>query len=410
VAEQEVRDIQSLLVAIRVGAIMSHPTQYHSPWFRELAGRREVELEVLYCFNPTPEQQGAGFGVPFEWDVDLLEGYEYRFLRNVSKTPGFSFNGCDTPGLGSVLDERSYDVFMVNGWNVRSYWQAMRECWARELPLLIRGDSHLLKRASLARRLVKRVALGRWFSRCAAFLTVGSLNEEFFKHYGCDPTRFFPVRHFVDNEWFAARATADSDRLSLLRDRWNVTEGSLVVLFAGKFAEGKRPMDAIAAVERCKGAPVHLLMVGDGPLREECEQYVINRALPVSFTGFLNQRSMPDAYALADLLVLPSKTETWGLVVNEAMACGIPAVVSDGSGCAPDLIIEDETGLTFPVGDVSALSRALFLYANAPLRARREGLQAASHIASYNKVAAANETVRACQFAVAARHARERQQ
>jgi glycosyltransferase involved in cell wall biosynthesis len=168
-------------------------------------------------------------------------------------------------------------------------------------------------------------------------------------------------------------------------------------------------MDAIAAIEQCKGAPVHLLMVGDGPLRDECEQYATDRALPVSFTGFLNQGFMPDAYALADLLVLPSKAETWGLVVNEAMACGIPALVSDGSGCAPDLIIEGETGLTFPVCDVSALSRALRAYASAPLRARREGLQAASHIASYNKVAAANETVRACQFAVTARNAPERQ-
>jgi hypothetical protein len=72
-------------VTFRLGTILSHPTQYHSPWFRELACRPEIALEVLYCFRPTPMQQGAGFGVPFEWDIDLLDGYEYRFLKNVSK-------------------------------------------------------------------------------------------------------------------------------------------------------------------------------------------------------------------------------------------------------------------------------------------------------------------------------------
>jgi glycosyltransferase involved in cell wall biosynthesis len=382
---------------------MSHPTQYHSPWFRELARRHEIELEVLYCIDPTPEQQGSGFGIPFEWDIDLLEGYEHRFLKNVSKKPGFNFNGCDTPGLGELIDERGYDVFIVNGWNVRSYWQAMRECWKRQVPLLLRGDSHLLKRGSLPRRFAKRIMLGRWLPRSTAFLTVGTLNEAFFKHYGADPDRFFPVRHFVDNEWFATRAMADVSRVSQLRNLWGIKENAFVALFAGKFMDVKRPMDAIAAVEKCKHPLLHLLMVGDGPLRAECEKYVKQSSVPVSFAGFLNQRCMPDAYAVSDLLVLPSRTETWGLVVNEAMACGIPALVSNGVGCAPDLIIEGETGATFPMGDVDAFARALCDYASAHVAARTQGIRAASRIASYNKTAAADQTVRACQFANSSR-------
>jgi glycosyltransferase involved in cell wall biosynthesis len=343
-------------------------------------------------------QQGAGFGVPFEWDIDLLDGYEYRFLKNVSKRPGFNFNGCSTPELGSVLDARPYDAFLVNGWNVRSYWQAMRACWARQIPLILRGDSHLLKASHATRQFAKRIVFGRWVRRCAAFLTVGTLNEELFEYYGADPTRFFPVRHFVDNAWFAARASSESTHLAELRTRWNVSEGALVVLFAGKFVDVKRPMDAIAAVEQCRHPRLHLLMVGDGPLRRACEQYVLDRDLPVSFAGFLNQQSMPDAYALADLLVLPSAAETWGLVVNEAMACGIPALVSDRVGCAPDLIVEDQTGATFPVGNVSALAQLLRTYASDPLRARLQGERAIAHIAPYNKAAAAAQTLKACRF------------
>jgi glycosyltransferase involved in cell wall biosynthesis len=378
---------------------MSHPTQYHAPWFQELARQPELELEVLYCFQPNAIQQGAGFGVPFQWDIALLDAYNYRFLENVAKRPGFNFRGCDTPDIGRVIDEAGYDVFLINGWNVQSYWQAMRACWDRELPTMIRGDSHLRKTRSVATRLFKQATIGRWLPRFDAILTVGILNEDFYEHYGADRSRFFPVRHFVDNDWFAARATEAANRLPELRQRWNISEDAFVVLFAGKFVDLKRPMDALIAVERANHPYLHLLMVGDGPLRDRCEQYARQRDIRVSFAGFLNQQQMPEAYAIADLLVLPSATETWGLVVNEAMACGVPALVANGVGCAPDLIAFGETGGTFEVGNISALASLLREYATDSARATEEGIRAMARVAPYNRMSAARHTVHACTFA-----------
>lgn len=105
------------------------------------------------------------------------------------------------------------------------------------------------------------------------------------------------------------------------------------------------------------------LMVGDGPLRAACEEMVKLKNLPISFTGFLNQSRIAEAYVAADALILPSTAETWGLVVNEAMACGRPCFVSDEVGCGPDMIKANKTGVSFQMGNVSELSDAITLFA-----------------------------------------------
>jgi glycosyltransferase involved in cell wall biosynthesis len=120
----------------------------------------------------------------------------------------------------------------------------------------------------------------------------------------------------------------------------------------------KRPLDAIEAVARL-GPHARLLTVGTGELEARARAEAKQRGLHVTWAGFLNQSELGRAYAVADCLVLPSTTETWGLVVNEALATGLPCVVSDQVGCAPDLITEGETGAIFPVGNVSALAAAL---------------------------------------------------
>ena len=118
-------------------------------------------------------------------------------------------------------------------------------------------------------------------------------------------------------------------------------------------------MDFVCAIEQSvrRNPRIQGLMVGDGPLRAGCDSLVQDRQVPIRFTGFLNQSEIIRAYVASDALVLPSDGgETWGLVVNEAMACARPCIVSDRVGCGPDLVIPQETGSIFPLGDVEALS------------------------------------------------------
>src|SRR5215210_6829566 len=111
----------------RVAFVTSHPIQYHSGWFKAMASHPRFELEVLYCHNPAPgEHADAGFGVPFTWDVPLLDGYEYRFLKNVSNAPSVArFGGLDTPELGDLIRKNRYDAVVINGWHYKSAWQGM---------------------------------------------------------------------------------------------------------------------------------------------------------------------------------------------------------------------------------------------------------------------------------------------
>ena len=178
-----------------------------------------------------------------------------------------------------------------------------------------------------------------------------------------------------------------------MRAAFGLPPEAVVFLFAGKLEDKKRPLDLLEAVARLPAdlkSRVHVLVAGDGPLRGACERLAGARGWPVSFAGFLNQSRLPDAYAAADVLVLPSDAgETWGLVVNEAMASGRPAVVSRAAGCCADLVVENETGRSFECGDVAALADVLAGYARDPAAAARHGAAAAERVRAFGLDAAA---------------------
>jgi glycosyltransferase involved in cell wall biosynthesis len=347
---------------MRLGVLATHPIQYHAPLYRALA--REVDLDVFFAHRQTAAgQAAAGFGVAFEWDVPLTDGYRHTFLENRSRRPSTdTFAGTNTPDVAGHIRRGRYDAFLVNGWYTRSLWQAIVACWRTGTPVLVRGDSHLGTARSGLRRAAKEVAYRAFVPRFDGYLVVGELARDYLLHYGADPARMDRVPHFVDAEYFRARATA-SDRAAT-RASFGAGPDETVLLFAGKLLDVKRPSDLIeaAAVLRARGRAVRVVVVGSGALEADLRAQASRLGVPAHFAGFRNQSELPAYYAAADLLVLPSEGETWGLVVNEALACGTPAVVSDRVGCAPDLIVDADagrTGAVFPFGDPAALADAV---------------------------------------------------
>ena len=375
----------------RLAIVASHPVQYQVPWFRALAAEPGLEVEVLFGhYASGREQAAAGFGVEFDWDTPLLEGYPHRFLRNAAKEPSVNtFAGVDTPEIGDVLRTGRYDAVLVSGWHTRSYLQAMRACWREGRPVMVRSDSNLRNPRPWWLRLAKDLPWRYFIWRMDACLAAGTWSKDYFLYYGADPKRIFVVPHSTPVDPRCA------DVVSLrqaARQRWGIPDDAFVALFAGKFIDVKRPLDFIRAVAASEGT-VFGLLAGDGPLRRTAENLATALAASVHFAGFLNQGEMGQAYAAADVLVLPSERETWGLVVNEAMAWGLPCIVSSEVGCGPDLVDPGITGYVFPLDDVAGLAALLRSAAADRLTVSELGRNARRRIAGYTPHAAARATL-----------------
>lgn len=369
---------------MRVALVTTHPVQYQVPWIRKLASEPDIDLHVYYAMVPDVRQQGAGFGVEFSWDLPLLEGYAHSVLRNVSKQPSLvTFSGCDTPDIFREVREGQWDAVIVNGWGVKSTVQAVLAARLSGVPCLVRGEVNGLRKRRWAIHLAHAVL----FRLYAGFLAIGSPNRSYYRSHGAPATKIFWTPYGVDNRFFQLPDQQATEGRQRLRSKYGVPEDAVCLLFCGKFEHKKRPLQLIEAFSRLRpsasGCAVHLLMVGDGELRKQCEQAAAGHA--VHFSGFMNQREIVAAYAATDLLVLPSDAgETWGLVVNEAMAAGLPAVVSDHVGCHEDLVVAGETGAVFPLDDVTALTEALQALVDNPVRLRAMGANAQLKVQAFS--------------------------
>ena len=349
----------------RLGIWLTHPVQYYAPWFRHLA--THMEIMVYYAHRQDAEAQAkAGFGVRFDWDVPLLDGYPYRWLENIARNPGVdTFFGCDTPEVFELIRGEPFDAFLVIGWNSKSAIQTVRACQRFGVPVLMRGDSQLATPRSRLKATLKYLPY-RWLLPRVDHLYTGENNRRYLRHYSVPEKRLFFAPQFVDTGFFseAGRKAEAEGATRRIREELGIPQEAFVFAFVGKMIPKKRPGDFIQACLQAfaspDGADAHALLVGDGPLRESVACAATLLGGRVHFAGFRNQSQMPALYRACDAIVLPSDGgETWGLVVNEAMACGIPAIVSEAVGCAPDMIDDGRTGFTFPLGNVGGLAKRM---------------------------------------------------
>ncbi|HMP72045.1 MAG TPA: glycosyltransferase family 4 protein [Kiritimatiellia bacterium] len=351
----------------RLLVIETHPIQYKAPLFRSFASDPRFRLKVWYAMLPDARQQGEGFESSFSWDVPLLDGYDYEVLDNRSARPSVvRWGGCDTPEVHRKLKVERPDAVLVNGWVTKTCVQALMACRRLGIPCLVRGEANDLRLRAGWKRLAQRLLLSQY----QAYLAIGSANRRFYLARGCREERIFDAPYAVDNEAFEAAVAERVSRRNALRAAWEIPDDRIVFLFAGKVEEKKRPLDLLRAVHLLPPeyrSRAHVLIAGTGPREEDCRAEAARLGVQVSWAGFLNQSRMPDAYAASDVLVLPSDTgETWGLVVNEAMASGLPALVSQSVGCREDLIVEGVTGGSFPEGDLEGLAALMRGYLDQP--------------------------------------------
>ncbi len=367
---------------INLAIIATHPIQYQAPWFRALSEITKIQLKVYYIAIPDDRQQGQGFNHAFKWDIPLLDGYRWSILKSSrnNKSSRFFINGIHRSGEHLRQDE--IDMCLITGWQSFGLLQALFSCKKQGIQTLIRGDSNSIRIRPFWKKLLHRVLLKQY----DAFLAVGKENKRFYLENGVDPTRIFWCPHFVDNKRFMDQAKQGKDKRSEIRKNWGILDQEVCFVFSGKLERKKRLLDVIQALDaaRKENNTIRLLVVGSGEQDAQARQLAITNSIPVAFAGFLNQTEISDAYVAADCLILPSDhNETWGLVVNEAMASGLPALVSDQAGCGTDLIIYEKTGLLFRCGDVQDLSKKMVSMADNREKLKYMGNNAREHINNY---------------------------
>jgi len=359
---------------MKLAIVVSHPIQYYSPWFRWLSLHAGIHLKVFYLSDwGLVESRDPGFGQNVRWDTDLLSGYEHVFIANRALRPDtVSFGGMVNPGLPLALASWEPDAILLFGYKSPSLLAAL--AWARlaGVPVLFRGDSHLLGGRRLSAK--AEALLSTLYAQCSVFLAVGKANSRYFSSLGVPAHRIIRCPHCVDADHFdpTREDGADARNALELRKLMGLQPEDKVLLYCGKFHADKNPHGLLAAFRRVNQAGWHLVLAGAGPEKQTLMQMAGAQVESrIHFLPFANQGEMPARYLLGDVFCLPSTGlyETWGLAVNEAMLMGRPCLVSDRVGCAEDLIEDGQTGWVFDACNEHALEQALRIAFRADLPA-----------------------------------------
>jgi glycosyltransferase involved in cell wall biosynthesis len=347
---------------LRVLAIAGAPAQYQAPLFRRMGARGDLELEVAYCtLRGAQAAHDPGFGATVQWDVPLLDGYPWQEVPNRGSGTE-TFWGMWNPGLWRIIRSGNFDAVLCYVSYLRAtFWIARLASKISGAAFLFGTDTTTLNPVDghAWKRTVKRVAWPMLFRLADQVIVPSSGSLELMRSLGLRDERVTLTPYVVDNDWWLAQSS-QVDR-AVVRSTWGAAPEDGVVLFCAKLQPWKRPHDLLEAFAKAKMSRAFLVFAGEGPRRAELQGRAIALGVGerVRFLGFVNQSQLPAIYTGADLMVLPSGYEPFGVVVNEAMLCGCPVAASENVGAARDLVAPRRTGFVFPCGNVDALAGVL---------------------------------------------------
>jgi glycosyltransferase involved in cell wall biosynthesis len=241
-----------------------------------------------------------------------------------------------------------------------TWWLTILACLRFKIPILFMTDANFYAEilTNTWKSWIKRCILGKFlFPLTAGFLCAGTANQMLYTFHGVRDEKLVPFAYSWGYQTLIEKSEDLRNQRLELRRKHGLPEDASIVLYCGRLSSEKASMELLQAYQLVSHPKKALVLVGDGALKTQMQDFVDLHGLEsVYFMGFQNRNDLGDFYALADILVLPSNKETWGLVVNEALSFSLPVVVSDQVGAGVDLVIPDENGYIFPAGDIPALA------------------------------------------------------
>lgn len=380
---------------VRVAYLVSHPIQYQAPLLRRIAREKDLELTVFFGSDFSARgYEDKGFGTKVHWDVPLLEGYKSRLLPALRDDGTVSATTPLSRGFLRAFresdGEAAFDALWVHGYASVNALHGIFVAYSLGIPVLLRaeswsGDRHRNPLTMVAKRGFFKLLR----PMISAVLPIGTHNAAYWREALGHDVPQFSMPYAVDNAFFHRHASAAEADVAGMRTRWQLDPNRPVILFAGKLQKRKHADHALEALHQLKRTHVacpYLLIAGEGEERQRLEQLATRWELEADtrFLGFQNQTALPALFALADVFVLPSRHEPWGLIVNEAMAAGCAVIVSSDVGAGPDLVEDGVNGYIYPVGDIGALASTLSKVLQSPTHARQMGEASQRRIATWD--------------------------
>lgn len=349
---------------------------YRLPLFNALARRQDVDLHVIFLAETDPSLR--------QWRVYKEEiKFSHEILPSWRKRLG-GYNLLLNRGVGRALNAASPDIILCGGYSYIASWQALLWARSRHIPFLLWSESHLQDRRR--GHFLVEFLKSQFLRKCDGFIVPGQAAQEYLRAHRIRQQSVFVAPNAVDNDLFSTGAATARQNAAARRRELDLP--NRYFLFVGRLVREKGVFDLLAAYARLSERmrqEIELVFVGDGPSRQRLEvQAASIQPGVVKFAGFAHREELATYYGLAEALVLPTYTDTWGLVVNEAMACGSPLILSRVAGCAADLVKENWNGLLVPPADVASLASAMESLASQPDLCSTMGARSVEHISKYS--------------------------
>lgn len=351
----------------KLAIITSHPIQYNAPLFKILAERGNIDIKVFYTWSQT---KNGFFDVEFnktiEWDIPLLDGYNYEFIKNVSKKPSSRhYLGIICPNLIVKIDEYNPTSILVYGWSFHAHLNVIKH-FKGKIPVFFRGDSTLLDERLGIKKIFRKLLLKNIYRFVDYAFFVGTHNKEYFKNAGLNENQLIHLPYVIDKNRFDDNNKNQYEKKAFeIRSNLKIKEKETVVSFIGKFIKKKNPIFVLKSIKKFNlknKNKIKLIFIGSGKLEHDLKRLAGDDE-NIIFLPFKNQKEMPIIYRISNIFILPSKgpNETWGVSVNEAFASNRFVLVSDKVGSAIDLVKNNVNGEIFKSNNTSDFIEKLSL-------------------------------------------------
>lgn len=347
----------------RVAVVNSHPIQYFAPLYAYLSASPDISVTALYLSDVSIRgSKDPGFGQVVTWDIDLLSGYEARFMKGAATSVPSGFFSLIAPDLWGAIRNGDFDAVVLHGHHYAANFIAMAAAKSAGIPVLMRCETHLKLSRKGIKHVLRKAILSALYKACDAFLAIGDANKEFYMAIGVPEDKISIAPYAVDNARFAASSNFNEDERRGLRYSLGISNERPAILYASKLQRRKHPDALVRAAQQLasEGVAFDLVIVGSGEMEGELRKLVAEEG-PVNtrFLGFVNQNHLPKILGACDVFVLPSEEEPWGLIVNEAMCAGLPVVVGADVGCVPNLVRHGENRFLVQPADTRGIAAAV---------------------------------------------------